>query len=290
MKEHQIARAKVFGTTPEVVKQRLTHTLNNLKEEEPMKKHISAQVIVLVILALLTGVAYAAVSGGMQWYLKNRFDYSGNLPKDLDQRIQSNIKQSGENPMANVTIDGVAWLGKGLGNDNPQLETLDINIRASIKEPDKYEMVNGWSIDVDGARGDEERREHPKYGNRADEAWLWAYDTYGPIDAVMKDPKKQLILYDYSCDNNIWVPGASFMLTRDHWDMLEDDQTGEVICNYSYGLSEAQMKDLRKLADSEGYVTFMYESRVSVYADEYANGNLSAAPIIGTITFSVKLP
>ena len=290
MKDHQIDRVKVFGTTPEVVKQRLTHTLSNLKEEEPMKKHISVPIMIFIILALIAGVAYATVSGGLQWYYKNRFDYGGNLPKDLDQRIQSNIKQSGENSMANVAIDGVAWLGKGLDINNPHMETLDINIRASIKEPDKYEMVNGWSIDVDGARGDKERREHPKYGNRADESWLWAYDTYGPIDEVMKDPQKQLILYDYFCDGNMWVPGASFILMREHWDMLEDNRTGEVICNYSYGLSEAQMNDLRKLADNDGFVTFMYESRVSVYADKCANGNLSATPIIGTITFSVKLP
>ncbi len=97
--QQRIERERVFGPTPEVVARRLSYTLNHLEEEPPMKKG-SIPVLVLVLLLVLAGVAYAAVTGGLKTYYDNRFDYGGRLPQDVEQRIQTDIPQSGEgNPL-----------------------------------------------------------------------------------------------------------------------------------------------------------------------------------------------
>ena len=248
----------------------------------------SIPVLVLVVLIVLAGVAYAAVTGGLKWYYDTRFDYGGRLPQDVEQRIQADIPQSGEgNPLANVTVTGAAWLGEGLDIDNPDSETLNIIIHAKVKDSTKYEMVHGMAIDVDCARDEDERREHPQYGDRADEAWLWAYGTYGPLDKVMKDPAKQLLLFGRGYGGDLWIDGAKDEpLPLSSYDSLVDDETGDVVVFYSLRFSNAELEALRKHADADGYVKLMYESWAAPFADE------AFAPEgeTGTITFSIKLP
>lgn len=252
-----------------------------------MKKR-SIPVLVFVLLVVLAGVAVAAITGGLKTYYENRFDYGGRLPEDVEQRIQTDIPQSGEgNPLANVTVAGAAWLGKGLDIDNPDNETLDINIHATVKDPGKYEMVHGMAIDVDCARGEDERREHPVYGDRADEAWLWAYGTYGPLEQVMKDPSKQLLLFGRVSDGDLWIDGAQDEpLPMPSYDLLVDDETGDVVVLYSFRFNVSELEALRKHADADGYVKLMYQS----WAAPFVDGSASQEGEIGTTTFSVKLP
>ena len=253
-----------------------------------MKKR-SIPILVLALVLVLAGIAYAAVTGGLKSYYENRFDYGGRLPRDIEQRIQSDILQSGgSNPLADVTVTGAAWLGKGLDIDNPDSETLNIHISASVKDPSKYEMVDGSAIDVDCARGEDERREHPQYGDRADEAWLWAYGTHGPLDKVMKDPTKQLLLFgQWTTDGHLWIASAkNEPLPYSSYDLWVDGETGDVVVFYSFRFNDTELAALREHADAEGYVDLVYQSWAAPFADEAVEPEGE----IGTTTFSIKLP
>jgi hypothetical protein len=286
--QKRIERERLFGPTPQVVTRRLHYALNHLEEEKQMKKR-TVPVLAIILVLALAGVAYAAVSGGLKWYYENRFDYGGNLPQDVVERIQSGLRQGGEgNPLAHVTIDGAAWLGKGLGGSDPTAEVLDIHVRASAKDPARYEMAGANAIDTDAARGEEERREHPEYGDRADEAWLWAYGTHGPLDKVMKDPTKQLLLFGNQASfDDFWIVGAEDMpLPMFSSDEFVDGETGEVGVNYSFAFSDAEFKALREHADEDGTVTLVYRSWAWPFVDGAAEPEWTA----GTTMFSIRLP
>ena len=282
---NRIERERVFGSVPEVVERRMSYALKHLEEEAPMKKR-TIPVLVLVLLLALVGIAYATVSSGLKWYYENRFNYGGMLPEDVQQRIQSDIFQSVnvENPFAHVVITGAAWMGEDVYQDR---ETLDIHIKATVKQPEKYEMVHVYAIDVDGARGEEERREHPQYGDRADEAWLWAYGSYGPLDQIMKEPDKELLLYGEWSENILWVEGAKgFPLSVASSDMYMDEETNEVIVNYNLRFTEEDIQTLRTYADAHGNITLGYESWAAPYW-QYPDEPKGET---GIITFSIKLP
>ncbi len=286
MKRQQISRERVYGPIPEAVSRRLAYTLEHLEEEPQMKKR-SIPVLVAVALLVLAGLAYAAVTGGLQWYYETRFDYGGNLPRDVAQRIQSDIpQQTRENPLVNVAVVGAAWLGQGLDANSPDSEVLDILIRAWMKDPDRYEMVPDGAIDTDGARGEEERLEHPLYAHRADEAWLWANGTHGPVDQVMKDSAKELLLFRVNIDD-LWAEWAyGVPLPMSSYDAFIDEETGEVMVNFSLGFSQEAMTALREHADSEGYVTLVYRSWAGPFVDLDPNPRGET----GLTTFRVKLP
>jgi hypothetical protein len=287
MKQQRIARERIFGPTPEVVTRRLTYALNHLEEEPPMKKR-SVPILVFILLLILAGVAYAALTGGLEWYYETYFNYGGGLPQDIAQRIQNDVPQTGEeNPLVNVIVAGATWLGKGLGPNLPDSEMLNIMIRASAKDTDTYEMVPSQSIDADGARGDEERRQHPEYGNRADEPWLWAYDTYGPLDRVMKEPKKQLLIFGRSQDGDFRIKGVpEAPLSVAFYDMQADSDTGEVVILYGFELNDQELKALRAYADADGYVELSYTS----WAVPFTGEAQDAKGETGVTTFRIELP
>lgn len=283
MKRH-ITREKLFGPTPDSFTQRLKNTLNQIEEDKPVKKSFSVPILALVLVLLLAGVALAAMRG-LPWYYENRFDYGGKLPQDVAQRIQTDLNQRGDHPLAHVTVTGVAWLGNAMWETEDVVETLDVNIRAAVKDEDTYEMVGAMSIDVDGARGGQERREHPQYGSRANEPWLWAYGKHGPLDQVMKDPTKQLLLFSGMKDERLQVDGEAVRVGDHSFDILVDDEAGEVVCQYSFPLSQAEMATLRAHANEEGYVTFTIESVAQAFGD-----NGETQPVTAVFTFEVKLP
>lgn len=285
--QQRIERERVFGPTPEIVKRRLRHTLHHVEEEPPMKKR-SIPILVFVLLLVLAGIAYAAVTGGLRSYYENRFNYGDRLPEDVEQRIQTDIPQSGDgNPLAQVTVTDAAWLGKGLDINAPDSETLDIHINATVKDPDTYEMVDGPSIDVDAARGEDERREHPEYGDRADEAWLWAYGTHGPLDQVMKDPGKQLLLFGRVADGDLWLEGdEETPLPIASYDLFVDAETGAVAVNYTLQFTDGELAALRTHADADGYVKLVYQS----WAAPFTDGAQASEGEVGTTTFSIHLP
>lgn len=290
MKRQPIAREQVYGPIPEVVARRLAYTLENLEEEPRMKKR-SISVLVAVLLLVLAGLAYAAVTGGLQWYYKTYVDYGGRLPQDVAQRIQEDIPQeTRENPLVNITVVGAAWLGQGLDPNAPDNEVLDILIRASVKDPDRYEMVHSGAIDTDGVRGEEERLEHPLYAHRADEAWLWANGTHGPVDQVMRDPSKELLLFgkEHTAPGveEMWAEWAQGVPPAVSSYMLQDEETGEVVANYSLSFSPKAMEDLREHADQEGYVTLVYRSWAGPFVDRDPNPQGET----GLTAFRVKLP
>ena len=283
--QERIVRERVFGSTPDIVANRLAHTLNHLEEEVPMKRK-NVSILAIVILLVFVGAAYAAISHGLKSYYETRFDYGGRLPEDVDERIQSNLPQSNEgNPLVYTSVSGAAWLGGGLYGSEE--ETLNLQIRATARDTEKYELVHGFSIDVDGARGEEERLEDPRYGDRADEPWMWAYDTYGPIDQVMKDPSKELLLFGNINEERIHVQGeVGWFLEAPSVDMFTDRETGEAVIVYSLQFDAEEMAALRSCADEQGKITLTIESWAGVFSDSSAWDSGES----GLITFRIKLP
>ena len=287
--QKQIDRERIFGKTPDMVTYRLKHTLTHLEEEPPMKKK-SVSILVIALLLVLAGVAYAAGAGGLKWYYENRVDYAGRLPADLQERIQTDIPQTEEeeNPLATVVVTGAAWLGKGIDTSYPNHDVLDIHINAIVRDSGTYEMVDSSCIDADGVRAEPERiEENPEFADRFEEAWMWAYGKKGPLDVVMKDATKALLIYGRMTDCDIWVEGRKDVPLPIHsYDMYMDEETGQVVANYNLRFDEGEIAQLWQYADKEGNIKLVYESWAAPFVDipnepQWENG---------TVTFSIKLP
>lgn len=109
MKPERIDRNRLFGLMPGTIHDRLSSTLDSL-EEEPMRKKMSVQPILILILMLcLCGAAIAAVTWDMRAYLTGQ-SISGNVNEERLALVQP-LETSYENDslrvdMADAIFDG----------------------------------------------------------------------------------------------------------------------------------------------------------------------------------------
>lgn len=92
---------RAFGSAPDTLKDSIARTLETVQEEKPMKKtSIRTVLIVALVLVILMGVAYAAMS---QLGLKDYFAQWEQL--EFTEEAQELL--AFDKPLASVTIDGV---------------------------------------------------------------------------------------------------------------------------------------------------------------------------------------
>lgn len=200
MKHTDLDRA--FRQTPSEFTQRVDLTLERLEEEKPVKKiTIRTILVTALIVLLLCSVAYAVVTQGQQWYYDNRNtsikEHSPEKYQAIMDSLQTDLKQGeANNQYVDVSILDVAWL--------PEEELMTLSIGASAKEGAGIELYTMGSLDTDGAyMGKDYVPELDEDGNPIDEEarnehYLWTPSGYGPPAEVMRDPSKQLMLFEAS--------------------------------------------------------------------------------------------
>ena len=193
MKTEQLDRA--FGSTPALFDERIHQTLLSLKEEKPMKRFtLRAALVTALVLALLGSIAYAAFTQGMDWYYNNRFTaYQEHEPEKyqaiLENRRAVTMQRGSEDELIAVTVQEAAWV--------PEKRFLSIILSAVPKDGSQYELHPLWNLDADGACVGEGGETNPE-SDGVDRAvhWLWTQKGFGPLEQVMNDPAKQLLLFD----------------------------------------------------------------------------------------------
>ena len=195
MKLEQLERA--FGSTPEMFSARIAQTLLNLKEEKNVKRiTLRAALITALMIALLCGIACAAFTHGMDWYYNNRFTAYQQYEPEKYQAILENkqavtVQNSRPDDLISVAVQEAAWV--------PEKRFLSIILSAVPKDAARYELHPMWNLDADGSYIGEGGDESPD-SDGIDRAvhWLWTEKGFGPIDQVMSDPGKQLLLFEAS--------------------------------------------------------------------------------------------
>lgn len=91
-----------YASMPEIVKQRLSHTLDHLEEEKPMKKKVGASILTAVlILAALAGAAYAAARMGVLDFIG--YTNPWEPLEGAQEMVMENVSRVNA-PQSNVTI------------------------------------------------------------------------------------------------------------------------------------------------------------------------------------------
>ncbi|MDI9520510.1 MAG: hypothetical protein QM308_05050 [Bacillota bacterium] len=221
---------RAFKETPPVFSGRVEQTLLNLKEE-PMKK-VTLRTIALAaaMLLALTGLAFAAIHYGQEWYFNNRDTGFKEHKPDVHQAIldnlQTDIAQKVTGPAGDIVtlqVQDAAWL------EDKQIVT--IGLLASLKEDAAYELHPLHAIDTDGATVGEIDPEDEE--SRLDH-WLWTEKGFGLPKDVMTNPEKQLLLIELG--NQTYIGDTQAELPASTFDVLATEE-GSVMALWTYDLS-----------------------------------------------------
>jgi len=177
--------------------EQLVHSLPAQKEETKVKRLAVSTVLAWVLLAaLLCATAYAVINYGMEWYYNNRFTAYQQYEPEKYQAILENkqavtVQNSRPDDLISVAVQEAAWV--------PEKRFLSIILSAVPKDAARYELHPMWNLDLDGSYIGEGGDESPD-SDGIDRAvhWLWTEKGFGPIDQVMSDPGKQLLLFEAS--------------------------------------------------------------------------------------------
>jgi len=183
-----------FGKTPEAFTRRIDQTLCNL-EEKPMKQFTLRTVLAAVlVLVLLGSIAYAVVTQGMEWYYNNRFtayqQYEPEKHEDIMKHRQTVDEQNVEtDDLVRVEVREASWA--------PEHQTLVILLAAVPQNSEAVELHPAWNLDADGSYvGAENLALYADDPEVRAEHWLWTEAGFGPVREMMRDPAKQLLLFD----------------------------------------------------------------------------------------------
>lgn len=183
-----------FGQTPEAFTRRIDQTLRNL-EEKPMKQFtLRTALVTALLLALLGSIAYAVVTQGMEWYYNNRFtayqQYEPEKHEDIMKHRQTVDEQNVEtDDLVRVEVREASWA--------PEHQTLVILLAAVPQNSEAVELHPAWNLDADGSYvGAENLALYADDPEVRAEHWLVTDKGFGPVREMMRDPAKQLLLFD----------------------------------------------------------------------------------------------
>lgn len=183
-----------FGHTPEAFTRRIDQTLRNL-EEKPMKQFtLRTALVTALLLALLGSIAYAVVTQGMEWYYNNRFtayqQYEPEKHEDIMKHRQTVDEQNVEtDDLVRVEVREASWA--------PEHQTLVILLAAVPQNSEAVELHPAWNLDADGSYvGAENLALYADDPEVRAEHWLLTEAGFGPVREMMRDPEKQLLLFD----------------------------------------------------------------------------------------------
>jgi len=186
---------RAIGPTPERFSRRIDQTLLMLKEEKDVKRlTVRTVALTALLLALLGGMAYAAITYGMEWYYNNRFTaYQQYEPEKYEALMHGRQKiaeqQTDGDALVQVRVEEAAWL--------EEERFLSIILTAAVQDNAQYELHPMWNLDADGAYAGEAGSELPQ-SDGEDRAvhWLWTARGFGPVKTVMEDETKELLLFE----------------------------------------------------------------------------------------------
>lgn len=211
----------VYGDVPPATHaafQRALSSPERTRGETTVKKRIVAVPVLVVLLVLLVGgAAYAAVSEVMNWYYTNRFDIRERYPEQYETMMNHVItdipQEQSKDDTIIVRVPEAIWV--------PEDGTRSISAIAEPINRDEVELHPLWNLDADGSyvgssydpdtleEGSEDRPDH----------WLWTEKGCGPVLEMMEDPSKQLLLIDftsfYSLDALDYENGSVLFMLED---------------------------------------------------------------------------
>lgn len=272
MKDKYLTHQRLFGQTPQDFSLRMVQTMNGLKEERTMKKGISGVLVIALMMLVLCAAAFAAVQGiGLDWFYKNAYS-NRSLPSNIDKIIQNELAQTSEHPLLDMRAESAVWLPKGYDANSPEDRILEILVSVRPKDPALYEVHPWFSMNDDGLR--EDRKED----------FIQTPKGMGPVQEMMMDPKKTLLLYGGLNDtpftvNNMPIPLSVYYYSH--------DPEGNVLCYFSCILNDTYFDRIKTHADAGNMITIDYKDSSWLYN---AQGDTNGKTQEGNITFQIKLP
>lgn len=186
---------RALGPTPGDFSARIDQTLQALEEKKNVKRFgWRVPVLAALLLALLCGIAYAVIMQGQEWYYNNRFTayqkYEPQKHQAILEHLQMNPEQTHrEDPVVNVVIQDVSWI--------PEERLMTISLAARPQNDAAIELHPMGDLDADGSYvGPENLEKYAEDEEARAEHWLWTENGFGPIREVMRDPSKELYLFE----------------------------------------------------------------------------------------------
>lgn len=238
MKRSDLDRA--FAQTPEAFSARIDQTLRMLKEERPVKKITARAVLAAALIVILaSGIAYAVISLGQEWYFNNRFTaYQEHEPQKhqaIMDNLQKDIAQENTGNAAELTAFKV------LDASWAQAEKVfTLSLSASPLNPGD-ELHGYGDLDPDGSWVVALDPDDPD--TRTDH-WLWTEKGFGLPQDTMTDPSKRLLLLDvwdevYIGSSQVPLP----MWMSDHFTIPE----GPVMVMMEFDLGLMEDEEINKI-------------------------------------------
>ena len=232
---------QAFPETPKGFSERIDQTLRTIKEEKPVKKLTVRTILIAAAITLaVSGIAYAVITLGQEWYYNTRFTaYQQNEP-DKHQAImdsmQTDIPQESNGTAANlvdVKVQDASWAG--------ERQVFTLSLTASAKDTGKYELHSLSEMDGDGLYAASIDSGDPESRNVH---WLWTSKGYGLPNDVMADPDKRLLLIDLMRD--LYIGETATVLPGYMTDVFTTDE-GPVMAVHEYDLKLADTAEVEKM-------------------------------------------
>lgn len=193
MRNDELDRA--LGPTPEAFSNRIDQTLGALEEEKTVKRFVlRTPILVALLLALLCGIAYAVVTQGQEWYYNNRFtayqEYEPKTHQAILEHLQTAPEQERQDdPLVDVVVQDISWV--------PEERLMTLSLAARPQNEAAIELHPMGNLDPDGSYvGPEYIEEYAEDEEARAEHWLWTEDGFGPVKERMRDPSKELYLFE----------------------------------------------------------------------------------------------
>lgn len=276
MRDERLKHRRLFGEAPQGFTLRMERTLSGLPEKRRPRRSGRAILLAACLTLLLSGAALAAVqSGGLKWFYEKVF-HAPPMLKDAMEDIQDGLPQRAEHPLLDLWVESAVWLPKDYDLNYPEDVTLEILTLAFPKDPGRYELHPMDKLDPDGLRDERE------------EDYLETEKGFGPVEEMMADPRKELLLYCSSPESMTLAPekDPSVRLCVSFYYQTMDE-AGKVASYFSFHVPDAQLARLKGLADANGAVTMVYTDFSWLYNKE---GNKANGTRQGTVVFTMRLP
>ena len=232
---------KAFPQTPIEFTRRIDQTLRTIKEEPPVKKFTARTVLIAAVITIaLSGIAFALINFGQEWYYNTRFTaYQQNEPdkhQAIMKNMQTDIPQESNGVAARlveINIQDASWSG--------EKQVFTLSLTASAKDTGKYELHSLSEMDGDGLYAANIDAGDPDSRNVH---WLGTSKGFGLPKDVLTDSGKQLLLIDLEKD--LYIGETQSMLPGYMTDVFTTEE-GPVMAVHEYDLKLADTAEVEKM-------------------------------------------
>lgn len=278
MPEHDLDRA--FKKTPPQFSHQLQSTLAALQDSKPRRLIKRGVVILAAVLLSLSGIVYAAIQLGHEWYYQTQLSlYKVYYPENYQailKHLVRDVPQQATGPAAAIVdlkVQDYAWVtDRGLAS---------FSFTGRLRDTSRAELYSLWEIDLDGAQVGVIDPEDPE--SRL-EHYLRTPKGFGPPREVMQDPSKQLLLLDF--DQPLYIGDSLHILerTRSHIFTTDESPVMQVEEINLHEQSEEILAIIRRHTNEHGLLRLRLPFAVVPFAD-----NDFGKRIPGELVFTVKI-